>query len=199
VEKNGSTGTKSTVPAIVVLRLAFGNRLMRRMPEVPAASLAQLSSLPAPSEVMIPIPVTTTVGFPLLSRIALSLSRRFNEPHAFTAPVADGSDGDLMERTFIWLFDPGRVERREQLFATEHERRNGDVHHELRFHAVADRGAGCAHREVGKRLEPGTLFACCRLRAGRARDDCSTAGCRTVGCNVRPHPRQGVSDRSGGP
>jgi hypothetical protein len=67
VEQNGSTGTKSTDPAIVVLRPSLGNREMRRIPDSPAVSLAQLSALPAPSEVMMPMPVTTTTGRPLLS------------------------------------------------------------------------------------------------------------------------------------
>jgi hypothetical protein len=38
------------------------------MPDSPAVSLAQLSVLPAPSEVTTPMPVTTTIGLPNLSR-----------------------------------------------------------------------------------------------------------------------------------
>jgi hypothetical protein len=58
VEQNGSTGTKSTVPAMVVRSASVGNRLMRRMPDCPAVSLRQLSAMPVPSEVTTPMPVT---------------------------------------------------------------------------------------------------------------------------------------------
>ena len=47
---------------------------MVRMPDSPAQSLAQLSVLPAPSEVTTPMPVTTTMGLPNLSRGAAIVS-----------------------------------------------------------------------------------------------------------------------------
>ena len=74
VEENGSTGTKSTVPAIVVLRPSVGKRVMVRMPDSPAVSFAQLSVLPEPSDVTTPMPVTTTIGLPNLSRVAVMFS-----------------------------------------------------------------------------------------------------------------------------
>ena len=43
IEQNGSTGTKSTVPAIVCAARRSEKRVMRRMPEWPAVSSAQLS------------------------------------------------------------------------------------------------------------------------------------------------------------
>ena len=69
VEVNGSTVTKSTVPAIVVFSPSIGKRVTVRMPDSPAVSLAQLSALPAPSDVTMPMPVTTTIGLPKLSRV----------------------------------------------------------------------------------------------------------------------------------
>ena len=75
-DENGSTGTKSTVPATVVCSPSVGNRVMVRMPDWPAASLAQLSVLPAPSDVATPMPVTTTIGRPKLSRVASCCPRR---------------------------------------------------------------------------------------------------------------------------
>ena len=60
--------TKSTVPAMVVFRPSIGKRVTVRMPDSPAVSFAQLSALPAPSEVTMPMPVTTTIGLPNLSR-----------------------------------------------------------------------------------------------------------------------------------
>ena len=64
----GATGLDGTVPAIVVFRPSIGKRVMVRMPDSPATSLLQFSALPAPSEVTMPIPVTTTMGRPNLSR-----------------------------------------------------------------------------------------------------------------------------------
>src|SRR6185437_3318531 len=62
-------GRKSIAPAMRVLSPSVGKRLMVRMPDSPAASLAQLSVLPAPSEVTTPRPVTTTIGRPILSLV----------------------------------------------------------------------------------------------------------------------------------
>ena len=72
---------------------------MVRMPDSPAVSFAQLSVLPAPSEVTMPMPVMTTIGLPSLSRGAVMFSPpvktpktprsldRLDEGHAFAAPV----------------------------------------------------------------------------------------------------------------
>src|SRR4051794_30475322 len=114
VEQNGSTGTKSTVPAMVVRSASIGNRLMRRMPDSPAVSLRQLSAIPVPSEVTTPMPVTATgaptegpLGEDAIS-FSLSMSLRLSalrlsahgvyQRHAFAAPVADGRDHDLLDR-----------------------------------------------------------------------------------------------------
>ncbi|MHC2525288.1 hypothetical protein ACVIEM_002373 [Rhizobium leguminosarum] len=55
---------KSTVPAIRVDRPSVGKRLISWMPDVPDESAAQLSLRPWPSEVMMPMPVTATIGRP---------------------------------------------------------------------------------------------------------------------------------------
>jgi hypothetical protein len=44
------------------------------MPDSPAVSFFQLSALPAPSDVTTPMPVTTTIGLPNLSRGAVMFS-----------------------------------------------------------------------------------------------------------------------------
>src|SRR5258705_12452031 len=119
VEQNGSTGTKSTVPAIVVLRPSLAKRVMRWMPDSPAVSLAQLSPLPAPSEVITPMPVTTTTGCPFLpDAMQASSADRLDKRHALSAPVADGGHRDAPKRAFILPFDPRRAHRREQIFST---------------------------------------------------------------------------------
>src|SRR5215813_1779412 len=116
VEQNGSTGTKSTVPAMVVRSASVGNRLMRRIPDWPAVSLRQLSAMPVPSEVTTPTPVTATgapalvslgedaISFSLSCPSVQSISARhpsahsIDQRHAFAAPVADGRDDDLLDR-----------------------------------------------------------------------------------------------------
>src|SRR4029078_3772668 len=55
------------VPAILVFRPSVAKRESVLMPDAPLVSLAQLSLLPAPSEVITPSPVTTTTGRPILS------------------------------------------------------------------------------------------------------------------------------------
>ena len=53
---------------------------MVRMPDSPAVSFAQLSVLPAPSDVTTPMPVTTTIGLPNLSRDAVMFSPPVQSP-----------------------------------------------------------------------------------------------------------------------
>src|SRR6266478_5751729 len=147
VEQNGSTGTKSTLPAIVVLRPSLAKRVMRWMPESPAVSLAQLSPLPAPSEVITPMPVTTTTGCPFLpDAMQASSADRLDKRHALSAPVADGGHRDAPKRAFILPFDPRGAHRREQLFATECERGKRNVHGELRLEPVSEHAACCPYR-----------------------------------------------------
>jgi hypothetical protein len=59
---------------MVVFKPSIGKRVTVRMPDSPAVSFAQLSVLPAPSDVMTPIPVTTTIGLPNLSRSAAMIT-----------------------------------------------------------------------------------------------------------------------------
>src|SRR5262245_43559376 len=154
VEQNGSTGTKSTVPAMVVLRPSLAKRVIRRMPDSPAVSFAQLSALPAPSEVMTPMPVTTTIGRPFLScddAISLLLQRArvqrtlsghaLDQRHALAAPMTHGGDGDPVERTFIPLFDACGARGREQFFATECQRGKRNIHRELRLESVTQQAS----------------------------------------------------------
>src|SRR5215471_11915483 len=108
---NRSAETKSTVPAIVVLRPSMGKRVMVRMPDSPAVSFFQLSDLPAPSDVTTPMPVMTTIGLPNLSRGAVMvfpvgvvsrrgiiLAHRLDEGHAFAPPVTGPDNYNLGRR-----------------------------------------------------------------------------------------------------
>ncbi len=109
VDENGSTAMKSTVPATVVFKPSIGKRVMVRMPDSPAVSFFQLSALPAPSEVTTPMPVTTTIGLPDLSRGAVMFSPslephqahfdRFHQGHAFAPPMT-GPDHHNLGRRF---------------------------------------------------------------------------------------------------
>src|SRR5262245_12644625 len=102
------------------------------MPDWPAVSFAQLSALPAPSEVMTPMPVTTTIGRPFLpcEDAISSLLDRFDQRHALAAPMTDGGHDDPIDGTIIAAFDTRRIGWREQLFVAERERCKRNVHGE---------------------------------------------------------------------
>src|SRR5919204_4382650 len=146
VEENGSTLTKSTVPAIVVFRPSIGKRVMVRMPDSPATSFDQLSALPAPSEVIMPMPVTTTTGRPNLSRGAVMFPRfelvdRLYQRHAFAAPVSGSHHHDLGGGPLHVNLGPGGIVRREQRAARDRQRGERNPERELRFHGVAEHRA----------------------------------------------------------
>src|SRR6202047_1887638 len=118
VDEEGSTFTKPTVPAIVVFKPSMGKRVTVRMPDTPAVSFAQLSVLPAPSDVTTPIPVTTTIGLPNLSRGAVMISppvprsnllHGLDQGHAFALPMTGPDDHNLGRRLGYFKFLPGRV------------------------------------------------------------------------------------------
>src|SRR5262245_3891873 len=101
VEQNGSTGTKSIAPAMVVFNPSVGKRRIGLMPDIPAVSFCQFSALPAPSDVTTPMPVTTTSGRPALSCVDsmfLPSRQRFDQRHAFAAPVTDAGHDHLPQR-----------------------------------------------------------------------------------------------------
>ena len=67
---------------MVVRKPSVGKREMRRMPETPPVSFAQLSDVPMPSEVTTPIPVTAMIGRPFLSRVAVVIPLSFSRARA---------------------------------------------------------------------------------------------------------------------
>src|SRR5205807_1945221 len=119
-----STGTKSTVPAMVVRNASVANLVMRLIPDWPVVSFCQLSALPMPSEVTTPMPVTATGGPACWREDAISalLSvHRFDQGHAFAAPMADRRHHDLRQRSRHDLFDARGIARRKQLVVPERE------------------------------------------------------------------------------
>jgi hypothetical protein len=123
VEEKGSIGTKSIVPAIVVFKPSVGKRVMVRMPDSPAVSFFQLSALPEPSEVTTPMPVTTTIGLPNLSRVVVMFSPagaatrsldRFNQGHAFAPPVTGPDNHNLGRWSGHFNLQPRGIVRRKQ-------------------------------------------------------------------------------------
>src|ERR1700690_3535105 len=107
------------VPAMRVLSPSVGKRVMTLMPDSPAVSFAQLSVLPAPSEVTTPRPVTTTIGRPILSLPVVMFfmspsADAFDQREGFTAPMADTGHHDLGQVAAHRLFQPGRVTGREE-------------------------------------------------------------------------------------
>ena len=87
------------VPAMRVFRPSVGKRVIVLMPDSPAVSLAQLSALPAPSEVTTPRPVTTTSGRPILSLPVVIFrspsANSFDQRETFASPVSDAGHHDL--------------------------------------------------------------------------------------------------------
>src|ERR1700726_4879814 len=157
VELNGSTLTKSTVPAIVVFSASMGKRVMVRIPDSPAVSFAQLSVLPAPSEVTIPMPVTTTIGLPNLSRGVAMLSPpvrslmsldRFDQGHAFAPPVTGPDDDNLGRRPGHFNLCPRRINRWKQRAARNRECGQPQPQRELGFQGVTEPRAGGADGKI---------------------------------------------------
>ena len=62
VEENGLTSMKSMVPAMRVFSPWVEKRRIVLIPDSPAVSFFQFSVLPSPSDVITPMPVTTTIG-----------------------------------------------------------------------------------------------------------------------------------------
>src|SRR5262249_11047336 len=156
---------------MVVRRPVVSNRVMRRMPLSPAVSFVQFSSLPVPSEVTMPMPVTTTMGRPALSRVAMPRipvpSPPFDESHTLATPVSDAGDRHLRHQL---ARRPGIARSRglEQLSAPQDLGGDRQVGGELRFEALPDVRAGRTNGQSAGRQER-LLFARGRLGAGRAR------------------------------
>src|SRR5258708_24925585 len=184
VDVKGSTGTKSTVPAIVVFSPSMGKRVMVRMPDSPAGSFAQLSAFPEPSDVTTPMPVTTTIGLPDLSRDAVMFFPAgaapgsldgFDQGHAFAPPVTGSDDYNLCRRPGHFNLEPRGIVGRKQCSAGKRERRQRQPQRKLRLHGVAEHGAGGPHREVRMPAQERPLFGCDRFGAGRAGDHSTLA------------------------
>src|SRR5882724_9663866 len=198
VDVKGSTSRKSTVPAIVVRKPSVGKRVSVRMPDSPAVSFSQLSVLPAPSEVTTPIPVTTTIGRPNLSRAAVMLSPpfvpvrpaswlpesclpeswlldRLDQSHAFAPPVPGPDHHNLGRRLRHFNLHARGIAGRKQGAARHRQRRKAKSQRKLGLHGVAELRAGRAHDEFRMLGEEGAFLRGRRLGAGRAGDDGTAA------------------------
>src|SRR5687768_12071328 len=115
------------------------------MPDSPAERRAQLSSLPSPSEVTTPYPVTTTIGRPALSFFAAISSPSaggFHQRQALAPPMADAGHDHLVDRAFGRRLDSRFIPRREELTTADDGRGQRNIHGKLRLHGMADIGAG---------------------------------------------------------
>ena len=120
-------------------------------------------------------------------------ARRFDQRHAFAAPVPDAGHDHLGERPVHGRLGPD--ERRcKQLFMSQRQRCKRNVHGELRLETVADMGAGGAHRNIGHGRQPGALLGGRGLGAGRAGDHRDRPGSESRG-KARPHPRRAQPSR----
>src|SRR5262249_28608056 len=154
----------------VVFSPSIGKRVMVRMPDSPATSLVQLSALPAPSEVTTPMPVTTTIGRPNLSRVAVMMSpvawwsgnavlfNRFDQGHAFAAVMSSPNHHNLGGRAFHFNLDAGGIACRKQGAAGDRQCGQREAERELRLHGVAETRAAGAHRHVLVLGQEGTFF-----------------------------------------
>src|SRR5579872_5516442 len=141
---------------------------MRRTPETPPLSLAQLSALPTP--------VTATIGRPALSTylaavlaaldwvIACPSIDAFDESEPFAAPGADARHHDLGQRVRT-IAAVAAAARRQQLALFERHAADGEIGRKLRLDPMPDIRAGAAHGKAeivqrppfrrGRRLESG--------------------------------------------
>src|SRR3974390_382240 len=164
-------GRKSIVPPMRVLKPSVGKRVMARIPAWPAVRLCQFPSLPAPSEVTTPMPVTTTVGRPNLSVVDISLypsANLLDQTEAFAPPMTNTGHNDLVQIPAHRPLHACRVVRRKQTIMAERHGGQGHVHAELRFEAMTDIGTGSADGKVAVAIQKGALFAGGRLHASRA-------------------------------
>src|SRR5450830_1909102 len=130
------------VPAMRVLRPSVGKRVMARMPDSPAVSLAQLSVLPAPSEVTTPRPVTTTIGRPILSLVDGILfspsAYPFDQREAFAPPMSDAGHQHLLQIPAHRPLKSGRVTGWKQTTMAERDRGERYVHGKLWFKPMTE-------------------------------------------------------------
>src|SRR5262245_56255536 len=141
------------VPAMRVFRPSVGKRLMVLMPDSPAVSFAQLSTLPAPNEVTTPRPVTTTSGRPDLSLpVAIFRSpsaNAFDQRETFASPVPNTRYDNLCQIPGHWLLQTGQVTGRKQTTTTKRHGSQCDIHGELRLQSMAEICSGPAHGKIG--------------------------------------------------
>src|SRR5246127_2582051 len=194
-EVNGSTERKSTPPAIVAFRSSVGKGVIVRIPDSPAVSFAQLSVLPPPSEVTMPMPVTTTIGRPSLSRGAVMfsppvpsaksfarkihpdkiLSDRLDQGHAFTPPMPGRDHHNLGRRLRHFNLHAGGIPGRKQGTARHRHRGKGQSKGELGFHGMAEPRTRRAYREIGMFGKKSAFFRGRRLGPARAGNDGAAA------------------------
>src|SRR6185437_6073731 len=126
---------------------SVGKRVIALMPDFPAVSFAQLSALPAPSEVTTPRPVTTTIGRPSLSVLAAIFRTTpsaddVNQRQPFAAPVSDPGHHNLPQLAINMPFQTRRVAGRKETTMTQHNRGQGNINGKLRLKPVSEIRAG---------------------------------------------------------
>ena len=153
---SSSTGTKSTVPAMLVRRPPIGNREMRRMPEWPAVSSRQLSCFPAPSEVTHPgaghhddRPAATIES----ARPMPASYARVDHGERLAAPMTPGCHQHLAQFAGHRLFV--RFQRCEQPAPRQRQRRQRQIGREMTARANGRTRSPC--RAPAGRGRSGTL------------------------------------------
>src|SRR6478752_3540088 len=136
------------VPAMVVRSPSVGKRRIGLIPERPAVSAAQLSAFPRPSDVTIPMPVTTTMGRPLgsVSCVAMALAfHALEEGKPLAAPMSEPGHQHAVQLPGEGFLDTGRVERRKKSPCAKGKRSQGDTQRKMCFDAVSEARAVSAN------------------------------------------------------
>src|SRR5437764_7810837 len=173
---------KSIVPAIRVFRPSVEIRVISRIPDSPAVSFRQLSSRPAPSELITPMPVTTTIGRPPWSVFAIANPsiHRFDQSKTLAAPVADAGHHHLPQRRRHRPLESRLVGRWKQLPMAQGHCGKRDISRKLRLKPMTEMGAGGAHGKISVLCEEGAFLCCYRLHASRAGEDGGVLGLHPI-------------------
>jgi len=134
--------------------------------------------LPEPSDVTTPMPVTTTIGLPNLSRVAVIVPVRrrayliaFDQRHAFAPPVT-GPDDDNLGRRFATFQSPVRSYRwMETARRAKSTAPRGLVQRKLGFHGVPEQGSGGPAPQNPDARQERPFLRGGRFGAGRTGDD----------------------------
>src|ERR1700694_4682995 len=113
------------------------------MPDSPAVNFFQLSVLPVPSGVIMPMPVIATTGRPALSRrapfaIVVASINPFNKRETLAPPMADARHQRLADSLCRRITGVAAAGSCEKLTAADRLAAKRNIGDKLRLHAIAN-------------------------------------------------------------